>query len=53
MYFVFLSLLYVISDDLVIIESSEEDLQKSLDLVLVGNWCEANALTIKLILDAL
>ena len=33
------------ADDLVLIESSEEDLQKNLDLV--GDWCEANALVAK------
>ena len=32
------------ADDLVLIESSEEDLQKSLNLV--GDWCEANALVV-------
>ena len=32
------------ADDLVLIESREEDLQKSLDLV--GDWCEANGLVV-------
>ena len=32
------------ADDLALIESSEEDLQKSLNLV--GDWCEANALVV-------